>query len=425
MRVDRGDRQNKTINKTINKNINKIRNKIGRISAMMLVSAFLLTGCGSSEETESSSAVPSVSTDASSEELPAVTLTVKDTPAMQDANKVSLAKDGMVKNPLTGLWIDESYENMRPISIQISNVLPAIPQIGIARADIVYEMLVEGGITRLNAIITEYQGIEKLGPMRSARHYYDRKALEYDAIFFCWGTSIYAQADIDGGLANLEAVDLNWEPGGFRSDDRYAPHNAYTNSDGINKRIETKGFSKEHRSGLYQRMYKFNDEFTPINGNPADKVITKYHNNRQPWFEYNEEDQLYYRFQYGEEQIDDETGEQLAYTNVLIQFAKHTPMPDLPELWDIDWTGEGDGYYCTGGKVIPVTWKYTNGVTRWYTSDGQELSMNPGKTWITVFQNSNRDGIVFESAKKEEDSSETDASSDGSSDDDSDQDSDE
>ena len=363
-----------------------------RITAVALAASFLLTGCGSSEEETTAPVVTEVVTEAPTTEAK---LQVTEPSTIQDADKVSLAKDGKVKNPLTGLWIDESYQNMRPISVQISNVQPAIPQTGIARADIIYEMLVEGGITRLNAIITEYQGIEKLGPMRSARHYYDRKALEYDAIFFCWGTSIYAQADIDGGLANLEAVDLNYEPGGFRSDDRFAPHNAYTNSEGLNGRIDKHGFSREHRS-IYQKMYKFNETFTPIEGNPAKKVTTKFHNNRQPWFEYDEEDQLYYRFQYGEEQIDNETGEQLAFTNVLIQFAKHTPMPDLPELWDIEWTGEGDGFYCTGGKVVPVTWKNTKGVTKWYNMDGSELSMNPGKTWITVFQNSNREGIVFE-----------------------------
>ena len=369
---------------------------ICRVTTSLLAASFLLTGCGSKETDTTASAVPD--TQAVSSEAPtAATLHFTEPSMIEDATKVSLAKDGMIRNPLTGCWIDERYENQRPISVQISNVLPAVPQTGISRADIIYEMLVEGGITRLNAIITEYDGIEKLGPMRSARHYYDRKALEYDAIFFCWGTSIYAQADIDGGLPNLEAVDLNWEPGGFRSSDRYAPHNAYTNTEGILGRIEKKGFSKEHRNGLYQKMYSFNDEFTPLaNGNPAMKVTTKFHNNRQPWFEYNAEDQVYYRFQYGEEQIDDETGYQLAFTNVLIQFAKHTPMPDLPELWDIDWTGEGDGYYCTGGKVIPVTWKNVKGVTKWYTMEGSELKMNPGKTWITVFQNSNREGIVFD-----------------------------
>ncbi len=369
-----------------------------RLTALVLSTAFLMTGlsgCGSSEEA-SSAETPAVSSEVSTEAPTAVTLKVTAPSMIDQADKVSLAKDGMIKNPLTGCWIDASYENQRPVSIQISNVLPAMPQYGIARADIIYEMLVEGGITRLNAILTEYQGIEKIGPMRSARHYYDRKALEYDAIFFCWGTSIYAKADLEGGVANLEGVDLNYEPGGFRSnDERYAPHNAYTSSAGMNERIDHHGFSREHRS-IYQKMYSFNDEFTPINGNPANKVTTKFHNNRQPWFEYNADDQLYYRFQYGEEQIDDETGEQLAFTNVLIQFCTHTPMPDLPELWDIDWTGEGDGFYCTGGKVIPVTWKNTKGVTKWYTSDGKELKMNPGKTWITVFQNSNREGIVFE-----------------------------
>ena len=363
-----------------------------RIVAITLAASMLLTGCGNKEEDTTATT-----------ETQAQTMSLKTSePSMiKNAASVSLSKDGQIKNPLTGLWIDEKYANKRPISIQIENTYAAQPQYGTSHADIIYEMYVEGGITRMMCIITEFEDIERLEPIRSNRHYYDRKAVEYDAVHVFWGASDFANHnDLYGPhYPNLEFIDLIREPGGFRDDTRYMPHNAYTTGEALLKRINDKNFSRTYHD-WYTKAYTFNEEFTPLQGNNAEKIKINFRNNG-PWFEYNKEDQLYYRFQFeGSEwegkQIDAETGEQLAFTNVLIQINPYSNLAgyEAAGSQDLDWSGSGDGFFCTGGKVIPVTWKKKKSTTKWYTSDGSEIKLNPGKTWISVY--GSKDGVTFE-----------------------------
>jgi hypothetical protein len=279
----------------------------------------------------------------------------------------------------------------------INNLQPAIPQSGIGQADIIYEMLVEGGITRLMAIFTDYTGLEKIGPVRSARHYYDRKALEFDAIYAHVGQSIFAEADFED-YPNLDNLNGLYGVGTvmfYRTSDRQAPHNCYTSSDGIVAGIEYEGYSTEHSSS-YEKMFHFNAAVTDIDGTPANKITTAYNSSRKPWFEYNAEDGKYYRFQYGDKQIDDQTGEQLSFENVIIQFAPHAPLAE--ELIHIEWIGEGEGYYASNGEIIPIKWVKTsdNSVTHYYNIDGTDLKLNPGKTWITVFPDDQKDDIIIE-----------------------------
>ena len=82
-------------------------------------------------------------------------------------------------NEFSGEWIDESLSNQRPLCIMINNIVDAMPQSGISQADITYEMLVEGGITRYMCVFKDYSNLEKLGPVRSARHYDGKYAWRY------------------------------------------------------------------------------------------------------------------------------------------------------------------------------------------------------------------------------------------------------
>ena len=360
-----------------------------RIAAITLALSMLFTGCGSKDDA-------STETTEAATQAKAATLTVGETSMIKGTDAVSLSKDGLVLNPLTGCWIDEYYENKRPISIQIENTYAAIPQYGISKADIIYEMYVEGGITRLMCIITEFEDIERLEPIRSNRHYYDRKATEYDTVHVFWGASDFANNnDLYGGhYPNLEFIDLIKEPGGFRDDTRVMPHNAYTTGEALLSRMESKGLSRTHRE-YYTKAHSFNSEFTEIDGNPAKKITINFRNN-SPWFEYNEETKTYDRFQFEGKQVDGQTDEQLTFTNVLIQINSYWALAgyEAQGSQDMDWSGSGEGYYCTGGKVIPVTWKKGSVATKWYTIDGEELKMNPGKTWISVYNN--KDGVSFE-----------------------------
>ena len=157
------------------------------------------------------------------------------------------------------------------------------------------------------------------------------------------------------------------------------------------------GYETKH-SDSFKSVFSFNEEVTaPAGGEKAEKITTPISNYTTPWFEYHSDDGLYYRVQYGKEHIAGNTGEQLAYENVLIQFAHYTSIDDH-DRQQLDLVGEGTGLYATNGMIVPVTWKKSseNAITKYYTEDGNELKLNPGKTWITVFEKDKADSVTWE-----------------------------
>lgn len=330
------------------------------------------TGCGKKEEVVEVD--PNINVTAVPE--------MKDTEDMQ-----VLTKEGYILSDLTGEWIDESLENQRPLCLMINNIIDAMPQSGISQADITYEMLVEGGITRYLCVFRDYANLGKVGPVRSARPYYVEMTEMFDGYYGHVGWSTIAEdmithSDIPdlNGLTALSTIMY------FRDDSRVAPHNCYTNGEGIVAGIDYQGYQKEHDDTYDKDMFKFNYKDTPIgNGQKANKITTAYNENRKPWFEYNEEDKRYYRFQYGEKQMDDQTGEQLSYKNVLIQFVQYTQIDDYG-LQLIDFNPGGQAIYCTDGEYVNIIWKKDNGVVKYYYPDGEQLKMNPGNTFVTVFE---------------------------------------
>lgn len=349
-------------------------NKILCVSCATVLMMSLLAGCGKTEEEP---------------------VDVGEKVEMESPEDVTITRDGMYMSELTGEWIDEELKDQRPIAVMINNVGDAMPQSGIGQADVVYECLVEGGITRLLAVFKDYSNLEKLGPIRSARPYYVRIADEYNGIYVHVGHSDRAVTEIENsGIDDLDGVYGIGNVFTFRDETRVAPHNCYSNTEGLEAAIEKEGFSTTYDAS-YSEKFVFNSEDTELtDGTQANKITTAFNSNRKPYFEYNSEDKLYYRYQYGGNQIDDQTNENLAYKNVIIQFALHTPLED--NLIDIIMTGSGDGLYATDGKIIPITWKNENGVVRYYTADGEQLKLNPGKTWITMFPDSQKDDIIIE-----------------------------
>ena len=107
---------------------------------------------------------------------------------------------------------------------------------------------------------------------------------------------------------------------------------------------------------------------------------------QKPYFTYNETTKTYDRFQYNSAQIDDLTGNQLSYKNIIIQVVTEYAL-DSAGHQAMDMVGSGTGYYVTNGKYVKITWKKTSetAITRYYLEDGTELSLNPGKTWIAIF----------------------------------------
>ena len=77
--------------------------------------------------------------------------------------------EGEKKSYLSGLWQDEDKVNRRPVAVMLNNLEKALPQTSINRAEIIYEAPVEGMITRLMGIYEDYDDLDKIGSVRSAR----------------------------------------------------------------------------------------------------------------------------------------------------------------------------------------------------------------------------------------------------------------
>lgn len=356
---------------------NKI-SKIGMFALTAALSVASLAGCGKKEEATTEQAV----------------ITTESSASMTNAEGMQLVqKEGYVINELSGEWIDESLENQRPVCVMVNNIIDAMPQSGLSQADITYEMLVEGGITRYLCVFKDYSNIPKLGPVRSARHYYVQITNMLDGIYTHVGWSVFAEQEINNtGINNLNG--LYDTVTFYRDETRVAPHNCYTNSEKLAQGISNAGYRTEYEGG-HDRMFAFNYEDTPIgSGQPANKVTTAYNDSSTRWYEYNADDKLYYRFQYGDKQIDDQTNEQLRYKNLIVMFVQYTEL--VEGLQDIDWDKTGTGYYISDGEYVSISWRKDNGVIKYYTADGGQLKMNPGKTFITVFDETKQSQIIFE-----------------------------
>jgi hypothetical protein len=307
-------------------------------------------------------------------------------------------EEGKAVSKLTGELVDEKVANNRIIACMINNIDVAMPQSGLSNADIMYECVVEGGITRLMGIFQDYKKISKLGPVRSARHYYVDYANEYNAIYAHFGETKYATAEISSlGIDELSGLTALGSVVFFRDNSRVAPHNAYTDGSKLVKGIKK---SKQDKTNtLTESRFAFNTEQQELTAEDAKKatyVDLNFNNYSHPHFEYNKKKGLYYRWQYGDKQIDDQTGKQLCYENIIIQFTGYSNI-DKNGYQDVDLVGSGDGYYITQGKRIPITWKKESKseFTNYYTADGQPLNVNPGKTWISIFPDNNKKGVTF------------------------------
>lgn len=307
--------------------------------------------------------------------------------------------DTMVKSYLTGLDVPESVGRRRPVAVMIDNIENAVPQSGIGNAGVVYEAPVEGEITRLMAVLEDYDGLEKIGPVRSCRDYYLYYANEFNSIYCHYGQADFALPYFEQNVIDhLNGINLG-STAYYRTSDRPAPHNAYTSFDLLQNGIASQNYSQEYKEG-YDGHYLFAPEGQKtVLENGVDANVVKFENftYNHPWFEYDAASGEYKRFQYGGAQIDEVTGEQLTCTNILVQYSSY-PKYEGSEYLNVDAVSGGAGKFITGGKAIDIQWSKDSdwGITHYYDADGQEVQLNPGVTWVEIVQNDRGDSILFQ-----------------------------
>ena len=303
-------------------------------------------------------------------------------------------KDGMIRSFLTGQMVPVEQANRRPIAIMMSNDKEARPQYGMNRAGVVYEAPVEGSMNRYMALIEDYDDLDRIGSVRSCRPYYTFFAREFEAVYAHYGQNTFALPYLEQ-MEHLDGIKGNGASAYFRTKDRKTPHNAYASGPKLRQAIEASGYADAYPES-YEGHYTFAPESAPVcfeDGIAAAKVVPGYQLSN-PWFEYHPEDGLYYRYQYGGPHMGDEG--QIAVKNIIFQYCLWKYYKPT-EYLDIDVHTPATGYYFTNGHGILIRWEKDGayGVTKYYDMDGQEIKLNPGKTWVCILPNDRMDKAEF------------------------------
>jgi hypothetical protein len=352
--------------------VNELRKWMKCIAALLCCMLLLaaLSACGQKEEEVSTT--------------PSVTTTPSPSPEPEPE-----PEPGPV-NPLTGLPIQEELLTQRPVAVMINNIKRAVPQVGISKADIIYECTVEGGITRMMAVTTDYASLPVIGSVRSSRDYFIDFAQNHDALYVHAGGSPDAYSAIKSrNIDNMDGVNQNIPDMFYRDATRKKQmgyeHSLMTSGERIVAGIAYRGLRTEIKEGFTGPFQFVQEPYTP-DGISAVSAYVPYSTVVQATFDYDEATQTYLKSEYGGPHIDGETGEQLAFTNVLILRAQHSNAKDDKGRIDVTFTGTGSGYYLTHGKAVEIQWSKADrdAVMQLTTTDGKPLEMNPGKSYISV-----------------------------------------
>ena len=284
------------------------------------------------------------------------------------------------------LTVYDEDSNKRPIAVMIDNNVGTNAHVGLQDAYLTYEVIVEGGLTRIMAIFKDVN-TSVIGPVRSSRHYFLDYALESDTIYAHYGWSTYAANDIKAlGVNNINGL---YDSGYYRDNKISAPHNVFTSIENLYNVSNSKGY-RTTSNNYYLLNYttddvNFDADSSLINAN---NISMTYSYREVRSYTYDSEHKYYLRYMNNSPHIDRDSGRQYHYKNIIImKVGNHTL--DSYGRQDLDTVGSGEGYYITNGYAILINWKKDSrsGKTIYSYKDGKELVVSDGNTFIQVVPN--------------------------------------
>ena len=279
----------------------------------------------------------------------------------------------------------------RPFAVMINNISVARPlQSGLQDAYLMYEIIVEGGISRYLALFMD-QSTERIGSIRSASHYFLDYALENDAIYVHHGQSPQAQSDFS--KLGIERVVVDNSKTGWRdtSLNVSSEHTLFTNIEKLNK--GTNKFRKE-RNKNYLLNYSADeiDMSSLEKSSSANKISLVYSSGTKVYYEYDESNKYYLRSTEIGPHTDYVTKQQYHFKNIIAYQVDNYTINDGENKGrqDIKNIGSGSGYYFSDGYMIPIKWKKDSrsSQTKYTYEDGTELKVNDGNTFIQIVPSS-------------------------------------
>lgn len=383
------------------------------VPIMILMLLLSVTACKKDAAETTAAASETAMTQESVTETTTAQATVATTTGLYDPN------NSMAINPITGIQdMDPANVGMKSVSIVVNNVYAAMPQRGISAADAIYEYETEGGITRLLAVFADVSKVPEIGSIRSARIISASLAAGNNSIFIHFGrepravsffttndiahidgnylsAGKYSSSDYEDGYVDLPNHTYFWRDKTWASK-RAIEHTAVTDGAHLVEAMTYKNIVRE--TGEAETPLLFN--FVPDNSTDITQAtqtcssINVYFsgNNDDALFEYNATDGLYYKSQYGDPQIDETNGQQLAVKNVFVLYARVAAASDNYRT-DYFLDEGGSGYYICDGKIVNVTWSKAsvNDPIVVLNEAGQPIQVNRGKSYICMVRASQAD----------------------------------
>ena len=293
------------------------------------------------------------------------------------------------RHPLNGEALEKPAQDFFAVSIMFDNSYDARPQYGLDKADIVYEALAEGNITRLMGVFDSRQSIDKVGPVRSARPYFMDWANDYKGVYMHVGGSPKALNNIDS--YNFHEVDQigAGEIYFWRDENLWAPHNVFTSDsnwlrvgeikevDNIDSNVSW-NFVAVDDNAQYPLPLNFNLDFSA-----AYRVDWRFNAKLLAYQRWQTDDKFLY-----------DNGEQARADNIIVQIVS-ARIVDAKERRTMDNKTDGQAFIFNKLGMVEGQWRYENNRTRFFDSEGNEFKLVPGKTWVEVLPDL-EDLIIYE-----------------------------
>lgn len=308
----------------------------------------------------------------------------KDTETNSKQNKTK------IKEPVKEVSIVDLDSKSRPYAVMINNHPTARKyHAGLQDAYIVYELIVEGGLTRYMALFKD-QETDKIGSVRSSRHYFLDYAMENDAYYVHWGWSPQAQSDISTYKIN-NINGLTYEGTYFYRDKSLGislEHTGFTKMEMLKKAVEKLKYRTETNKELLLKYSADSVDYSKLNNViDANNVSIKYSGSIVTSYQYDSVNKVYKRFVNDAVHKDHVTGNQYTAKNIITyQVSNSTISGDAKGRQEFNNVGSGTGYLITEGKAIPIKWskKSRSEQTIYTYEDGTKIEVNDGNTFIQI-----------------------------------------
>lgn len=360
-----------------------------RLFCLLLVLCLMLTGCGKKAAEVPATEATTVPTTKATEPP---TTEATEPPTTEETKP---AEPVAIVNPLTGEPLEAPYTG-RPVAFSLNNIYDCLPQSGLQYLDWMFEVETEGGITRCVGIMTDPAKAEAVGPIRSCRSYFLNLSVSYNAPLFHCGASVYAnnnQYSISDAVKSWDHFDEKAYSNYFYRDEyRYDvldyawEHTLFTSGELMAEAMEDEGYNPTGKEPV-SYGYQFAQE-PALDGQAAENIQIRFLGDKTTTMEYDAASGLYLAHQYGEDWIDADTEENVAFRNVLVITAEQSHKLSghgNHSFYELD--GSGDGYFAVDGKMIPVKWHHEDakGPFSFTLEDGTTpITLGVGKTYCAI-----------------------------------------